>query len=303
MFTRTKLYTYYRSYCQLRTQFGSYQKLLYQDYLSRIESNIRHNPKSFFDYVNLKRKTTGYPSVMSLGSTTSSSPAYTSELFAEFFKSVYTSSAVQNNRQPRPTATHTNNLNHLSLSTQEILASLSKLKTNSLNSPDGVPAIVLKHCAESLLEPLSAIFNNSLQSASFPDAWKVSSITPIHKAGPRRSIENYRGIAILSSMGKLFESLVYTKIADTVFDRLTPLQHGFVKKRSIATNLLHFTDYAIKTIESGCQLDVLYVDFSKAFDRIPHDILCQKLDSFNLPPLFTEWIESYLTGRTQYQCC
>ena len=76
-------------------------------------------------------------------------------------------------------------------------------------------------------------------------------------------------------------------------------QHGFMKGRSICTNLLTFTNYAIKVIESKSQLDVIYTDFSKAFDRIQHSILLRKLNRFGIHSNMLKWIESYLTGRTQ----
>lgn len=302
MFIRTRLISYHRSYCFYRKKFLGYQKVLHEEYLSRVQNNIKCNPKIFFEYVNMKRKTTGYPSVMSLDNRTSSSMSDICDLFADFFERTYSSASTS----ILPPINETNNENPFYLQLDDVSKGLQKLKTRSLNSPDNVPAIVLKQCGESLSKPLLAIFNRSLQSCHFPDSWKISSITPIYKAGPRKLIENYRGIAILPCMAKLMESLIYDKICRDIFAQLSPSQHGFFKGRSIVTNLLHLSDYALHTIEAGLQLDVLYVDFSKAFDRIPHDILIQKLHHFLIPTTLIKWIQSYLTDRIQFVklgCC
>lgn len=101
-------------------------------------------------------------------------------------------------------------------------------------------------------------------------------------------------------MGKLFESLVTDVLTVKLQSTVSVSQHGFMKKRSAATNLVEFTNYVSNSIECGFQTDVIYTDFSKAFDRVSHKLLIQKLLYIGFFSNLLKWISSYLTGRTQY---
>ena len=146
---------------------------------------------------------------------------------------------------------------------------------------------------------LQFLFNMSL-SSRFPTRWKLSYITPVFKAGVKPNIENYRGIAILPTIGKLFECIV----SGILFDRLKGIisvnQHGFMKKRSTTTNLVEFVNEAISVIEAGSQVDAIYTAVSKAFDRISHSLLIQKLKELGIHSTLLNWIDSYIRGGFQY---
>jgi Reverse transcriptase (RNA-dependent DNA polymerase) len=105
-----------------------------------------------------------------------------------------------------------------------------------------------------------------------------SFLTPIYKSGDRTNIENYRRIAILSAISKLFEKLVCDelyKISDINYHKQ---QHGFTKNRSINSNLMIYTKPLFDAVENNIQVDAIYTDFSKAFDSIDHKILLNKLN-------------------------
>ena len=112
-------------------------------------------------------------------------------------------------------------------------------------------------------------------------------------------MENYRGVAILSSIPKLFELLVKNKLDFMYNKKISSFQHGFIKGRSTVSNLAVLCNQIFKSVENGNQSDVIYTDFSKAFDQVDHSILLKKLHRMdNAMPL--KWLWSYLTGRTQY---
>ena len=143
------------------------------------------------------------------------------------------------------------------------------------------------------------MFNRSLSTGSFPSFWKNSYLTPIFKSGNRSDILNYRGIAILSAIPKLFEKLVCDKLTDTISKTLNVQQHGFIKNRSTITNLATFTSSVINEMEKNNQVDAIYTDFSKAFDRVNHNILFNKLELMGLTDVTLIWIKSYLNNRIQ----
>jgi hypothetical protein len=120
----------------------------------------------------------------------------------------------------------------------EVLNALLDLDTNKGPDPDGVPPLILKSCASAFALPLCLLFNRSLASCVFPDRWKLSFVTPIFKSGKRNDVSNYRGIVILSTVGKLFELLVYRHMYEDLKGQLADCQHGFVKGRPIYSNTL-----------------------------------------------------------------
>jgi hypothetical protein len=134
--------------------------------------------------------------------------------------------------------------------------------------PDGIPPLILRNCTSGLAFPLCMLFNRSLTTCIYPYRWILSFITPIFKSGRRNDISNYRGIAILSAIARLFELLVYRVINEDLMGRFADCRHGFVNGRSTVSYLLEYFSFVLKSIEDGCQVDLIYMDFSKAFDKI-----------------------------------
>lgn len=128
----------------------------------------------------------------------------------------------------------------------------------------------------------------------------MASITPIHKSGNAHAVENYRGISILCCIAKVFEDFVHGKIYNAVRPLISDAQHGFVKKRSTVSNLMCFTDVLFYNVERRRQVDAIYFDFAKAFDKVPHELAISKLKHMGLPDWVTEWLRSYLTGRKAF---
>ena len=175
-------------------------------------------------------------------------------------------------------------------SVREVAQKLDTLDKNKSTGLDGIPAILLKNCSLNLAPPLCSIFQASFNQTTFPKAWKSSSIVPIFKSGLRNEIANYRGISLLPVMSKVFERLKHHILEE---------QHGFFKGRSTATNLGIFQNYLFDGVESGFQVDVIYTDLTKAFDRVSHSLLIEKLKSLGLRDGYINWIKSYLTDRKQ----
>lgn len=136
-----------------------------------------------------------------------------------------------------------------------------------------LPPVFLKNCRNDLLSPLSFLFNTCLRDGAFPIMWKISHIIPIHKKGCKLDIGNYRGVVIQSAPAKVLESVVNDVLVRHSEDYVTSSQHGFVRGRSTTTNLIEFNSCVNETMERGDQTDAFYVDYSKAFDRVPHNIL------------------------------
>lgn len=126
------------------------------------------------------------------------------------------------------------------------------------------------------------LFNKILSTGTFPSRWKKQYIVPVHKNGSIFDAKKYRPIAIPPALAKLFDKLLADIITPIIEPQITKNQHGFVTGKSTTTNLLQTTSLAIDTISKGQQLDIVYVDMSRAFDVVPHDILIMKLSTMGL---------------------
>jgi hypothetical protein len=148
-------------------------------------------------------------------------------------------------------------------------------------SPDGIPPRILKSCSDGFKRPLTLLLNKSWCEGVFLESWKRFYV-PIFKGGKRNLIENYRGIAILSAMPKLFELLVFDSLFFHLKSSIAVVQHRFFKGRSAVSNLMEFASLCIRRMEEGIQTDAVYTNFSKAFDRINHLILLAKLRCYGI---------------------
>lgn len=289
-------------FLSLSKEFATLRDQSYNKYLVNTEEMLISNPKKFWNYVKSRKKTSGYPSMMSKGTRKSSNPIETCDLFADFFESVY----VSDSDDSSDLSTKFDHLEKridigsISLTTEDVVGHLLNIDIDKGSGPDKISPILLKNCAVSLSFPLLNVFNQSLSTGIFPTRWKTSYITPIFKSGSRSNVENYRGVAILPTIGKLFEAIVTTVLTGKFNSIISKKQHGFMKRRSTTTNLVEFVSHATSVIESKHQLDVIYTDFQKAFDRVKHSILLCKLNKMGVHSSLLAWISSYLSGRSQF---
>lgn len=188
---------------------------------------------------------------------------------------------------------------YITFTVSEIFEVINSLDLNPCPGPDGIPNIMLRSCIFSLSVPLCILFNRSLIAGSIPSQWKTSFITPIYKSGNKSLIANYRPIAKQSTLPKLLDELVTKALTFSFKTILDNNQHGFRKGRSVETNLLCFYNFLVSSMESGIQTDVIYTDFSKAFDSVNHSVLTAKLKTYAICDHLLTGISSYLVNRVQ----
>jgi hypothetical protein len=171
----------------------------------------------------------------------------------------------------------------------------------SAAGPDGVPAILLKECKSTIARPLYLLQRKFLDEETTPHILKTSTITPIFKKGDQGQPANYRPISLTSHVIKIFEKIVRKKLIDHLEENnlLNQNQHGFRSGRSCLSQLLSHIDTILSYLEKGQNVDAIYLDFSKAFDKVDHFILLKKLESNGIKGKLLHWIKSFLTNRTQ----
>ncbi|CAM4606069.1 unnamed protein product, partial [Lepidochelys kempii] len=178
---------------------------------------------------------------------------------------------------------------------------LEKLDVHKSMGPDELHPRVLKELAAVIAEPLAIIFENSWQTGEVPDDWKKANVVPIFKKGKKEDPGNYRPVSLTSVPGKFMEQVLKESILKHLHERkvIRNSQHGFTKGRSCLTNLIAFYDEITGSVDEGKAVDVLFLDFSKAFDTVSHSILVSKLRKYGLDECTIRWVESWLDCRAQ----
>ena len=178
---------------------------------------------------------------------------------------------------------------------------LAKTKQNGAPGPDKMTPKLLSELEDVVAVPLCIIFNKSLSSGEVPEDWRLAHVTPVFKKGSRSLAENYRPISLTSVVCKILESLICEIIITHLSEHqmLNSSQHGFVSHRSCLTNLLEYLETLTNLLDQGYNIDVFYLDFSKAFDRVPHQRLLAKLHAHGITGKIYNWIESWLSDRKQ----
>lgn len=262
--------------------------------MHEIKNDLIHDPKKFWYYVNIKRKTTGFPSTMSYNDKSATGCEEICSLFADFFKTNYVSDSELELESDFDFSNQSSNsilsIGSLHLSEDVVMKALTEIDVKKGSGPDEISPLILKNCAKALCKPLTLLFNRSLETGVYPTKFKSAYILPIFKSGLRNQIINYRGVSSSPTIGKFFDYLVTTELTKQTRQYLS---------NSTATNLLNFSNFVINSMEKGCQVDTLYTDFQKAFDRVLLSILIPKLHLIGFHSNLLRWIYSFLKNRTQ----
>ena len=287
----------YMTFSQLRNDCKEAMNDCYNEYISNMENSMKENSTVFWKYVNSKHRNYNLPNTMSYNGESTSNVLDMANFLADFFASVYSD---KNNDINECIAPNSISIGNIEINEIDIFNGILNLKNNLSSGTDDVSVLFLKNCKYILSHILSIIFNKSLLSGTFPDFWKISYITPLHKSGNKSDVTNYRAISKFSLISKLLEMIVSNKITPKIQGILAESQHGFVKGRSTVTNLLVYEQALIESLEAKHQIDSIYTDFKKAFDKVIHGILIKKLESLGIFGNLLKWFNDYLTGRTQY---
>ena len=144
------------------------------------------------------------------------------------------------------------------------------------------------------------LFNYCFNSGILPSVFKKAIVNPIHKSGDKNNVNNYRPISILSIFSYLYEKIIYLRLLQHVEPFLNQAQHGFLRQKNCLTNLSVLEQAVINVINSKFQLDIIHIDFKKAFDVISHHLLLHKLQvRFGISGKFLSILADFLYDRQQ----
>ena len=193
-------------------------------------------------------------------------------------------------------------INYLSDIESIIVESIKELSSNSTTGPDGFPSSLLINCSDILAPALKLMFSQSLTPGIFPSALKRAAIVPILKSGDKYIPGNYRPISLTSCISKVFERIIRKHVLAFLEQKglLNNTQHGFRSGRSCLSALLNVFDNLMNMIDSSTTVDMIYLNFSKAFDKVDHGIVLHKLRYLGITGNLGVWFYQFLSNRTQF---
>lgn len=270
-------------------------------YERKIAEESKKNPKLFYSYANSKMKSkSGIADLTKEDGSKTKTDEEKAELLNKFFQSVFT---IENDSQLPyfEDYEYENITEDIDFSIDTIKKLLAKLDKNKAQGPDGIPPSLLSEAAEELAEPIGVLFRKSLESGQLPKDWKTANISPIFKKGNKSAVNNYRPVSLTCILCKTMEKLIRETILNHLLQNgiISPHQHGFVPGKSCITQLLESIDDWTSILEEGGSVDIVYMDFQKAFDSVPHKRLLKKLSACGIGGKILRWVEDFLSERKQ----
>uniref|UniRef100_A0A493T5Q6 Reverse transcriptase domain-containing protein n=1 Tax=Anas platyrhynchos platyrhynchos TaxID=8840 RepID=A0A493T5Q6_ANAPP len=265
---------------------------------------VKDNKKRFYKYINTKRRTReNLHPLLDVGGNLVTRDEEKAEVLNAFFASVFSGKTGCSLDTQYPELVERDGEQDVALTIHEELVGdlLRHLDVHKSMGPDGIHPRVLRELAEELAKPLSIIYQQSWLSGEVPADWRLANVTPIYKKGRRADPGNYRPVSLTSVPGKLMEQILLGVIMRHLKGKqaIRPSQHGFMEGRSCLTNLISFYDKVTRWVDEGKAVDVVYLDFSKAFDTVSHSILLKKLAALGLDWRTLRWVRNWLDSRAQ----
>uniref|UniRef100_A0A0P4VPM3 Reverse transcriptase domain-containing protein n=1 Tax=Scylla olivacea TaxID=85551 RepID=A0A0P4VPM3_SCYOL len=267
-----------------------------------IASIAKSNPKEFYSYVRNKKVITSHINQITLDNGNFvTGETQIADTLNDYFASIFTEENTHTIPEPLLMLHNITPLSVCVFHENEIIKVIDKMKTDKAPGPDGITPRVLKETKFQICKPLSLLFTKSFNSGKVPEDWKLANVTPIEKKGDNSLPSNYRPISLTSVVCKLMETVIRNNLVNFLEenDLINDSQHGFRNRRSCLTNLLDFFYDVFTMYDETKAVDIVYLDFQKAFDKVPHKRLLAKLKSHGINGKLPSWLEDWLSERKQ----
>ena len=289
------------AFTQKRNEANRTVSLAKRAFEQKIAGEIKSNPKQFWRYVNSKSpKSRDLPTMQDQEGVKYTSDEDKAELFNQYFANVFT-------KEDRtlipalPTEPFDSSIDSIEINPPLVEKYLRKLNIGKAAGPDEFFPRMLHEIREAICEPLSIIYNKSLVEGQLPTDWKLATVKPIYKKGKKNMPSNYRPVSLTSVCCKIMERMVRDKVFDYLEtnELFSKDQHGFRQGRSCTTQLLDIMEIWTKILDEGKAFDCVYLDFAKAFDKVPHARLGYKIEHYGIKGSLLNWIKNFLNNRHQ----
>ena len=272
-----------------------------REFERNLAREARTNNKAFWGYVNSRRKTKTYVGDLkdAYGNFTTND-IEKAEALNEQYSNTFTQEDCSNTPEFEPKHLH-NTQETVNITVDMVLNQLKPLRIDKSPGNDELHPRVLKEVAQEIAKPLTMIFQSSITNSELPEQWREANITPVFKKGSKSDPANYRPVSLTSVVCKILERLIAEVVIEHIkSNNLTcAQQHGFSKGKSTVTNLLEALDVWTEALSHGLPVDIIFLDYAKAFDTVPHERLLRRVESFGIVGELLQWIRGFLTQRKQ----
>ena len=293
-----------RRYKTISNLVRNQTRMDHAEHLNQITLNLSQDQRPFWRWLNnTQGQRFQIPNIHHAGIVLST-PSEKASVFNQFFTSIFTSENTSNlselRRDLQKSWCH-DSVADITISRDDVYDLLSKLDVSKSCGPDEVPARLLREGACWLADPLTRLYNISLCQGRLPSDWTSANVTPVFKKGSKHLASNYRPISLTCTAVRLLERLLHDHIVQflTHGSKLSPFQHGFRKGHSCQTQLLESVHEWARSLDKASSTHVIFTDFSKAFDSVPHQRLLLKLEQIGIRGNIHAWISSFLAHRRQ----
>ena len=275
------------------------------DFELRLVKNIKTNSKAFYSYIKHKNRGSSRIGPLEVdGCKIVSDDKLMCNILNNYFASVFTKENMENFSVVATGTVFREKdcvISDLVFTLENVNNAINMLKDNKSAGSDDLGSSLIKGCRTGIVKPLLDLFTDSLNSGEIPIDWKEANVCPLFKKGSKKLASNYRPVSLTSHVSKIMERIIKYHIVSFIESNnlINDSQHGFREKKSCLTNLLEFLEVTTNFLDIGEPVDVLYLDFAKAFDKVPHQRLLYKLREIGITGKLHNWIAKWLIGRRQ----
>ena len=274
----------------------------YYEKLGNLLSDPTTGEKHFwtaFKRLSNKKKTTNIPPIID-NNVYITNFKQKSAIFNNYFAEQCT---IHDNGSLLPPLNYRTNsiLSDIKIEPDDIVKIILSQNSKKAHGCDNISMAMIKLCPREIALPLSMIFKKCLSTGKFPDAWKLANVQPIHKKNDRQLKSNYRPISLLPLCGKLLEKIIFDQVYSYLDQNrlISTKQSGFRPGDSCIYQLISITSDIYKSFEKHNETRALFLDISKAFDKVWHDGLIHKLKSNGISGNLLAFFQNYLYNRHQ----
>ena len=313
---KSRSITAYQKYKDYRDILKRTKRSCKQTYYHNLCVSFKSNTKKLWDMINKITKKTVNKSSLIHKLNCENIEITNSKLIANELNSYFATVGKNLANKIRPGKSDINSyLNKMSVNEKslflyptnicEVSSIIDDIAAKASSGFDGLSNRFIKSIKQALTTPLTVIFNKSLETGIFPDNMKKAEVVPLHKGGKLNIVSNYRPISLLLTLSKILEKIVYKRtycfLSDN--DQLYQSQYGFRKKHSCEHAIAELLGKILKSHEKKEHVIAIFLDLSKAFDTLDHNILFKKLEIYGIRGVALSWFKSYLSNRCMRVKC
>ena len=264
-----------------------------------LNTSITDNPKKFYSYIKQKKSGQSNIPVIKRNTEILSEPKDKANVLNDPYTPVFT--REPHGQLPDIDGTPIPPMMDIKFTSPGVEKLLQNLNPNKAAGPDLLPTRMLKEVAKEIAPVLAFIFQQSYDTSQVPSDWQFANVTAVFKKGEKTNPANYRPVSLTCILCKTMEHIVFSQLMNHL-DRkkdLRNFQHGFRRNHSCETQLLNTAEELSRRLDMRQTIDLLILDFSKAFDTVPHRRLLHKIQHYGVEGLTNKWIGSWLCQRKQ----